>query len=120
LEVEADPGFRPTLRWAAFPFERKVEDLSYELRIWMAEQDLPRDLVYHREGLAELFHRMETPLDPAGRYVWSVRARFRLDGAWRTLPWSSQTWFSGRKALSPGRGFASLDPSPPKPPEPPP
>ena len=34
------------------------------------------------------FHKLETPLSPAARYFWTVRARFKLDGVTRVTPWA--------------------------------
>lgn len=84
-------SLQPTLRWEAFP---RPEDLkvdkaaklaaarnpTYELRVWRAEQDFPAELVYARSGLAEPVHTIEAPLTPETLYLWTVRARFELDG----------------------------------------
>ena len=91
---------RPTLRWTAFPREidrrqldpsvlQKIGDVTYDLRIWYEAVELRdrhftdrwRDRIfYERTGLADPQHTLEVPLAPDGRYYWSVRARFVVDG----------------------------------------
>ena len=96
-------GRRPTLRWEAFPQPRDREsdprllaatlDVTYDLRVWEAVfDDYPGHLAYAKDGLPEPRHRVETDLKPDTRYVWTVRARFNLDGRARVTPWSTVTW----------------------------
>jgi hypothetical protein len=94
---EAD-SLQPTLRWEPFP---RPEDLTvdkagrlvtvrnptYELRIWRAADDFPAELVYVRNGLSEPIHTVETPLAPEILYLWTIRARFALDGEPRVTEW---------------------------------
>lgn len=98
-------SLQPTLRWEAFP---RPEDLkadkagrlaavrnpTYELRIWRAEDNLPAELVYARSGLPEPVHTLEIVLAPDTRYLWTIRARFQLNGEPRVTEWSA--WVAGR------------------------
>lgn len=95
----------PRLVWESFPRSRDVEDdpssvlarvadVRYDLRIWTGEHGGPGELVYQRDGLVlvpvqgAVAHAVQAPLAPASQYLWSVRARFRLDGAERVTRWS--------------------------------
>ncbi len=99
-----DPGTRdvdshqPTLRWEAFPRPEdlradsegklaNVGSVTYELRIWRAEDGFPAELVYARAGLSEPNYRVETPLAPDTLYLWSIRTRFDLNGQPRVTQW---------------------------------
>lgn len=107
LEVDS---LQPTLRWEAFP---RPEDLkadkagrlatvrkpTYELRIWRAEDYFPAELVYARSGLAEPVHTVETVLAPNTRYLWTIRARFELNGEPRVTEWGA--WGDGRGTTIP-------------------
>lgn len=95
--VEVD-SLQPTLRWQGFPRAEdleahgaealeRVEDVSYELRIWKTVNGYSGRLVYAREGLALPEHELETALEPASKYLWTVRARFVLDGLARVTEW---------------------------------
>jgi hypothetical protein len=50
----------------------------------------PGELVYAKSGLPHPEHILETPLQPATRYFWSVRGHFTLDGKRRATEWSEQ------------------------------
>jgi hypothetical protein len=95
----------PLLVWESFPRMRDVEegpadllaqvsDVRYDLRVWNDERGGPGDVAYERTGLAlapeggTVSHRLEAPLAAASKYLWSVRARFRLDGEERITRWS--------------------------------
>ena len=92
----------------------RIQDVTYELRIWKAESPaaglcapfppafaaeavgrgpcvFPGELAYTRNGLANPFHEVESPLAPATVYLWAVRARFALDGQPRVTQWSVLT-----------------------------
>jgi hypothetical protein len=94
--VEVD-SLQPTLKWEPFPRPRDLEDprlqdgrlarVTYDLRIWLAAEDRPTDLVYARDGLTEPAHRLESPLQPGTRYFWTVRAAFELNGQPRVIEW---------------------------------
>jgi hypothetical protein len=98
-------SLQPTLRWEPFPGktqaplsaeitafvnvdERAVSDITYDLKIWNVLDGTPAELVYEHEGIVEQWHRLESPLKPKTKYVWSVRARFKLDGKPRATEWS--------------------------------
>jgi len=91
----------PVLRWESFPRARDVAaaggaagrftDVSYEFALFEAQRIGViyefGTLLYRRAGLREPQARLE-PLQPCGRYLWTVRARFRLDGEPRVTEWS--------------------------------
>jgi hypothetical protein len=96
---------RPTLRWESFPrptdleadrggWVRRVQHVTYDLRIWRGVRDqygyqevYPAELIYSRSALATPEHLVEIPLASDTQYLWSVRARFELDGQPRVTPW---------------------------------
>ena len=97
-------SLRPTLRWERFPrpadiragkdgWLDRTRNVTYDLRIWRSERDasearlFPGDLVYSRNGLPESAHRVESPLTRDTKYVWTIRARFELDGKPRATEW---------------------------------
>lgn len=95
--VEVD-SLRPTLRWEPFPDadDRKadregildrVRHVTYDVKIFRAENDHPAQVIYARRGLPAPTHTLETSLEVSTRYFWTVRARFELDGATRVTPW---------------------------------
>ena len=79
-------SLRPTLRWEGF----EGKQVTYDLKIWESKESRAEvgEVVYEREGLAENFHTLETPLKPANLYTWSVRARFVQDGKVRVTEWT--------------------------------
>jgi hypothetical protein len=97
--ITSEPGsLQPTLRWEAFLRAEDlkadkagrlatVRDPTYEVRIWRADGDFPAEQVYERSGLGEPVHAIETPLAPGTLYLWTIRARFALDGAPRVTEW---------------------------------
>lgn len=95
--VEVD-SLQPELRWEVFPrpqddqadgeaFSSRVSDVSYELKIWRSDRGLPGDSVYSRQALPQPSHRLEEPLEPSTGYLWTVRARYLLDGHPRLTEW---------------------------------
>ena len=60
------------------------------------------DVVYAREGLPAPWHTVEQPLAPGGRYFWSVRARFELDGRERVTDWSTTNAYAAVRQAPPG------------------
>ena len=95
--VEVDT-LTPTFRWQPLSAalaepslpdaSGRFEDVTYEIRIWRTVWSDPGKLVYARANLASPAHRLETPLAPATRYLWSVRAHLTIDGRRRTSEWS--------------------------------
>jgi len=92
---------RPTFKWEAFPRPLDVAGLGgqagrlsavrYELVIHEARYAKqvyePGAVIYRRTDLLESSHRVEQRLQPCGRYFWTVRAHFRLDGWPRVTEW---------------------------------
>jgi len=120
---------QPALRWEPFPrpadlevdpkgWVSRVSNVTYDLRIWRAERDhfgyqevYPADLVYTRSALLLPQHTVESPLASETQYLWSVRARFELDGRTRVTPWgilllrAPSTLADPRSMLVPPRGY---------------
>ncbi len=125
-------SLQPTLRWEAFPrpFDREHDDLgilprtshiSYDLKIWEAEDDYPGVFISSGRGIATWIagntspgkpiyarvalplpsHGVEIPLKPSTKYFWTVRARFLVDGHPRVTEWS-------RQLIETGPGFGPL------------
>ena len=44
-------------------------------------------MVYARSGLTEPVHTVETPFAPDTLYLWTIRARFELNGEPRVMEW---------------------------------
>lgn len=108
--VDVEAG-HPTFRWEAFRVDDargarvvneavRPHDITYDLRIWRAEDGFPGDLVYARTALREPVHTLEEPLDPSTLHFWTVRARFRLNGRTRVTPWAV---VADRRGYSPAR-----------------
>jgi hypothetical protein len=103
---------RPVLSWEKFPRAADVEaapgemarvrNVSYDLVIAIDHRNAPLRVVYRRDALGANSHRLETALEPARRYFWSVRARFELDGEVYVTEWSAA---SPNNALLDGRPF---------------
>ena len=97
--VEVD-SLQPELRWQplrlspeAFATDDnasmvKIENIIYELRVWNTTAGRSGKLVYARKDLTQTVHRLERPLEPGSRYLWSIRAHFLLDGRPRAIEWS--------------------------------
>ena len=94
--VEVDT-LTPTFSWQplAIRADRKtameparIENITYEIRIWRVIRRDGDKLVYLAEKLTTTEHRLEQPLDPDTRYYWSVRAHFEIDGRKRTTEWT--------------------------------
>ena len=95
----------PRISWEAFPPKkdigddavkilRRVSEVRYDLRIWKDENGGPGDVVYERTEMVLpakdgiVAHTVETPLPAGSSCLWTVRARFRLDGEERVTRWS--------------------------------
>jgi hypothetical protein len=94
--VEVDT-LTPTFRWrpltlrAGHPTEieaAKIENTTYEIRIWRVVRNDTGKLVDLGEKLTTTEYRPEKPLDPGTRYYWTVRAHFMIDGQNRTTEWA--------------------------------
>ncbi len=99
-------SLQPWFSWSAFPGVRsapysqapfvevdpaRVGDVGYDLRIWRLKESA-KELVYERYDIHENLHRVESPLQPGARYLWTVRARFEVDGEQRVSEWSMTLW----------------------------
>lgn len=113
-------SLQPTFRWEAFlrPEDLKVDKAgwlalarnpTYELKILRAEDYIPAEedyvpawlvlafpaeLVYARSGLTEPVHTVEIPFAPDTLYLWTIRARFELNGEPRVTEWGSRRIFT--------------------------
>ena len=94
--VEVDT-LTPTFRWQPLFFSAnhstgtepaRIENITYEIRIWRVIRNDGGKLVCLGEKLATTEYRPEKPLDPGTRYYWSVRAHFEIDGQNRTTEWT--------------------------------
>ena len=92
-------SLRPTFRWESFPRSQdlrndengllgRIHNLSYDLKIWRAQDGLPVQAIYSRGGIPAPMHKIEERLEPSTEYVWSVRARFEVDGGARVTEWA--------------------------------
>lgn len=103
-------GFIPTpdinprnavFRWVSFDPQNvvrqanadlsRITDIRYDLCIFRNPEEtvaLPVDCDYRQEGLDATEYQVSRPLPLSGRYAWTVRARFRLDGRQYLTEWS--------------------------------
>ncbi len=90
---------QPTLTWDSFPRDGdrmkapdglvdRVENVTYDLKIWRVEKKSPVELIYKKIGLTESSHVLEQPLEPETRYYWTLRANYLIDGHKRITGWS--------------------------------
>ena len=89
--VEVD-SLQPSFHWQPFPrpkdsFAGKVQDVTYEFRIWRMTFGESGKIRYARSGLTSPYHKLEEPLEPSSKYFWSVRAHFLIDGHMRVTEW---------------------------------
>jgi hypothetical protein len=97
-------SLRPVLRWETFRPQgvslrsseaeaiSKIRHITYDLNVWLSENDSPSSLIYSRRGLPEPRHEMEEPFLPCAKYFWTVRARFLIDGKERVSEWGISAW----------------------------
>lgn len=106
-------SIRPTLVWQAFPRDSdrkanpvdmtRVANVRYDLVIARERNQAADELVYRREGLSEPRHVLEISLRPDTHYLWSVRARFTLDGRERVTEWGSINYAARERVTAPSR-----------------
>ena len=95
--VEVD-SLQPTFRWESFPRPQDlIEDkegmlnlmrnVTYDLKIWSAEDDDPYAIIYSKQGLREPYYKLDEPLEPCSKYFWTIRARFEIDSKVRVTEW---------------------------------
>ncbi len=105
-------SLKPTFRWEPFPrpqdYEadkegvlRRINHVTYDLKILRAEDDYPIELIYARQGLPDPSHSIEEPLEPSTKYYWTIRARFELDSNPRITQWGQGGGGSGRQVVVP-------------------
>jgi hypothetical protein len=72
-------SLQPTLAWKASPEPGARYDLaicpSESATLLAGRTGSPGDAVYYREGIEQTAHKVETPLAPRTKYLWSVRVR---------------------------------------------
>jgi hypothetical protein len=94
--VEVDT-LTPTFRWQPLAIRidspadqepARIENITYEIRIWRTVSSDAGKLVYQRSRLTATEHHVEQALDYVTRYLWSVRAHFAIDGKNRTTEWT--------------------------------
>jgi ankyrin repeat protein len=99
---------RPTLIWEAFPTAEDfgadnkkiishITDVTYDLRVWMVNNKSRNKLIYEKNGLKDNKHSIECSLEPASNYLWTVRARFKLDDQLRMTRWATFPRLSRRE-----------------------
>ena len=92
------PSVHPELRWEPLNAESLgsgflIEDVRYDLRVYDGDWNL-----YSVEGLTEPRHRVAMELQRGREYGWTVRARFRLNGAPRRTDWIQDNFGGPRDA----------------------
>ena len=104
VEVES---IQPTLRWQSFPRDydlvhmgRDISHVVYDLRIFRTAETTanqgpnqrtflaPDTPIYSFRDIAEPEHKIAVPLEECTGYMWTVRARFRLDQQVRVTEWA--------------------------------
>ena len=129
LRVPLVSSIQPVFSWKTFPGTHeacgfpcpksqfvdvdpaKVEKVTYQLRIWDVEINVPTAVVYDRSGIEGTSHRVEVPLDYGKVYFWSVRAEFVYAGEMRLTEWSiSSLPHYGRTARSAARKRGVIPP----------
>lgn len=112
-------ALQPVLRWEAFPRSKdreadregiigQVTEVTYDLRVWETPGSFIRERkpIYAQTGLIRPEHKIDVQLKPSTQYMWTIRARFLLNGQPRITDWGQERiWF---KHLG-GGGFFSRD-----------
>jgi len=111
--VEVD-GLHPTLQWESFPRDYdhigangKLHDITnvrYELRVMTPR---PIQQVYNVRDITQPYYKIESGLNSCSKYLWTVRARFKLDGHDRVTEWAGAYTLHGwyRKPWNMRRGL---------------
>jgi hypothetical protein len=92
------PSVHPELQWEPLTAGERdprftIEDVRYDLRVYDG-----RSMIYSVEGLTAPRHRIDMDLRRDTDYWWTVRARFRLNGAPRRTDWIQSDEFRNREA----------------------
>lgn len=96
-----EPDKPVTLRWEEFPSMRlltgsgvsptQISDVRYEVML-RRDREHPWIKELHATGLLEPQYTLPTVPPYCGRFSWSARARFRLDGSPRVTEWTHAKW----------------------------
>jgi hypothetical protein len=92
-------NLQPTFKWGSFPtaddsivdqkgIVNRISNVTYDLRIW-SDNESERVLIYEKKGLKDNNHKIECSLKPHSYYLWTVRARFRLDDQYKATRWAT-------------------------------
>ncbi len=88
-------SLQPVLSWEAAPEPGARYDLaicpSEGATFRVGHTGKPGGAMYYREGLLETTHKVETPLQPRTKYLWSVRVRTGDE----VSDWSTYTYMYG-------------------------
>jgi hypothetical protein len=96
-----------TLEWPAYELAPGAGPVTYEVRIWRAENALPREEVARVAGIVGTKSALDV-LVPHGEYVWSVRAHFVRNGWPCASGWYVVAGVPDDDHLLPRRGFPPL------------
>ncbi len=88
------PSLNPVLQWEPF---LQTENVTYDLRIWNARNDVPDLLMYSKKGLDSPSHHIAQLLLPDTAYFWAVRGRYWKNSQRRVTPWSHLSGIGMRK-----------------------
>ena len=91
----ASPDFtttspKPELCWQEVPSSARITDVVYDVKVY----DSRGLLIVEKAGLTQPRYVVETALTFGLKYEWTVRARYRFDGARRRTEWTERedTW----------------------------
>ena len=109
-------SLQPVLRWEEFPSSKdrgadregiigQITKITYDLRVWEIPAPFVGELkpIYARTGLLTSSHQIDVSLKPSTQYMWTIRARFLLNGQPRITDWGKESTWS--KILG-GGGFS--------------
>jgi hypothetical protein len=87
-----EKSLQPNLKWDAFP--GLGEDVTYDLKVWRAKTGWSQlqqgSIVYERQGITQLSHQIEMPLELSTHYLWAVRVHFKRNDQIEITPWSHE------------------------------
>jgi hypothetical protein len=91
----ASPDFtttspNPEVCWQELPSSARLTEVVYDVKVY----DSRGLSIAEKEGLTEPRYRLEKALTRGLKYEWTVRARYRFDGARRRTEWTERedTW----------------------------
>lgn len=122
LKLSSPPkvgSLQPVLRWEAFPRSKdheadkegiigQVTEVRYDLKVWETPDPFVGELkpIYAQTGLTTPSHQIDVQLKPSTQYMWTIRARFLLNGQLRITDWGQEVI---RQRTHGGKGFFSRD-----------